>query len=105
LVEGPNRLIYFWKRTIQDDPLPNLCPAVALLFKAALIQVSDYRLLGASGFYKNKNQKFNILSGLFQEKIPGRVGTPLIFFYLGGGRKAYFFSGGCQISFPQAHGC
>ena len=37
--------------------------------------------------------------GLFQEKIPGRVGTPLIFFYLGGGRKTYFFSGGCcQIS-------
>ena len=26
--------------------------AVALLLKAALIQVSDYRLLGASGFYK-----------------------------------------------------
>jgi hypothetical protein len=25
--------------------------AVALLLKAALIQVSDYRLLGASGFY------------------------------------------------------
>ena len=38
-------------------------------------------------------------SGLFQEKIPGRVGTPLILFYLGGGRKTYFFSGGCcQIS-------
>jgi hypothetical protein len=45
-----------------DGPLPNLCPAVtlshqdgrhsavALLLKAALIQVSDYRLLGASGF-------------------------------------------------------
>ena len=43
-----------------DDPLPKLCPAVALshqdghhnavalLLKAALIQVSDYRLLGAS---------------------------------------------------------
>jgi hypothetical protein len=28
-----------------------------------------------------------------------RVGKPLIFFYLGGGRKSYFFSGGCyQIS-------
>jgi hypothetical protein len=45
-----------------DSPLPKLCPAVALsrqdgrhsavalLLKAALIQVSDYRLLGASGF-------------------------------------------------------
>jgi len=45
-----------------DGPLPKLCPAVAvsrqdgrhsavaLLLKAALIQVSDYRLLGASGF-------------------------------------------------------
>jgi hypothetical protein len=46
-----------------DGPLPKLCQAVAvsrqdghhsavvLLLKAALIQVSDYRLLGASGFY------------------------------------------------------
>jgi hypothetical protein len=45
-----------------DGPFPKLCPAVvlshqdgrhsavALLLKAALIQVSDYRLLGASGF-------------------------------------------------------
>ena len=45
-----------------DGPLPKLCPAVALshqdgrhsavalLLKAALIQVSDYRLLAASGF-------------------------------------------------------
>jgi hypothetical protein len=44
-----------------DGPLPKLCPAVALshqdgrhsavalLLKAALIQVSDYRFLGASG--------------------------------------------------------
>jgi hypothetical protein len=44
-----------------DGPLPKLCPAVALsrqdgchsavalLLKAALIQVSDYRLLGAFG--------------------------------------------------------
>jgi hypothetical protein len=46
-----------------DGPLPKWCPAVALsrqdghhsavalLLKAALIQVSDYRLLGASGLY------------------------------------------------------
>ena len=46
-----------------DGPLPKLCPAVALshqddrhsavalLLKAALIQVSDYRLLGASCYY------------------------------------------------------
>ena len=44
-----------------DGPLPKLCPAVAfshqdgrhsavaLLLKTALVQVSDYRLLGASG--------------------------------------------------------
>jgi len=44
-----------------DGPFPKLCPevalshqdgchsAVALLLKAALIQVSDYSLLGASG--------------------------------------------------------
>jgi hypothetical protein len=47
-----------------DGPLPKLCPAVALsrqdgrhsavalLLKAALIQVSDYKLLGASGFFR-----------------------------------------------------
>ena len=46
-----------------DGPFPKLCPAVALshqdgrrsvvalFFKAALIQVSDYRLLGASGSF------------------------------------------------------
>jgi hypothetical protein len=45
-----------------DGPFPKLClavalshqdgrhSAIALLLKAALIQVSDYRLLGASGF-------------------------------------------------------
>jgi hypothetical protein len=45
-----------------DGPLAKWCPAIALsrqdgrysavvlLLKAALIQVSDYRLLGASGF-------------------------------------------------------
>jgi hypothetical protein len=45
-----------------DGPFPKLCPAVtlshqdghhsavALLLKAAFIQLSDYRLLGASGF-------------------------------------------------------
>jgi hypothetical protein len=49
-----------------DGPLPKWCPAVALsrqyghhsavalLLKAALIQVSDYRLLGASGFTKQR---------------------------------------------------
>jgi hypothetical protein len=48
-----------------DGPLPKWCPAVALsrqddrhsavalLLKAALIQVSDYRLLGASGLFHN----------------------------------------------------
>jgi hypothetical protein len=46
--------------------------------------------------YKHKKI---VYKGLFQKKIPNRVGTPLIFFYLGGGRKMYFFSGGCcQIS-------
>jgi hypothetical protein len=59
-----------------DGPLPKLCPAVALsgqdgrhsavalLLKAAFIQVSDYRLLGASGFVsarylKNKMSDLN----------------------------------------------
>jgi hypothetical protein len=47
-----------------DGPLAKWCPAVALsrqdgrqsavalLLKAALIQVSDYRLLGASGCFR-----------------------------------------------------
>jgi hypothetical protein len=50
-----------------DGPFPKLCPAVALshqdgrhsavalLLKAALIQVSDYRLLGASGCFVQTN--------------------------------------------------
>jgi hypothetical protein len=49
-----------------DGPLPNLCPtvalshqdgrhsAIALVLKAALIQVSDYRLLGALVLFLNK---------------------------------------------------
>jgi hypothetical protein len=49
-----------------DGHLPKLCPAVALshqdgrhsavalLLKAALIQVSDYRRMGASGFNKRQ---------------------------------------------------
>jgi hypothetical protein len=53
-----------------DGPLPKLCPAVtlshqdghhsavALLLKAALIQVSDYRLLGASGSVLKKCKKY-----------------------------------------------
>ena len=52
-----------------DGPLPKLCLAVALshqdgrhsavvlLLKAVLIQVSDYRLLGASGFCSHILQK------------------------------------------------
>jgi hypothetical protein len=55
-----------------DDPLPKWCPAVALsrqdgrhsavalLLKAALIQVSDYRLLVASG-YLSQESKHSIL--------------------------------------------
>jgi hypothetical protein len=61
-----------------DGPLPKLCPAVvlshqdgchsavALLLKAALIQVSDYRLLGASGFIKLKT-KINTFHLIFQK--------------------------------------
>jgi hypothetical protein len=60
-----------------DGPLPKLCPAVAfsrqdgrhsavaLLLKVALIQVSDYRLLGASGFIKFSN--LNTFRPLFQK--------------------------------------
>jgi hypothetical protein len=49
IFEGPNRRTHFWKITIQWLFHQNF---VALLLKAALIQVSDYRLLGASGFLK-----------------------------------------------------
>jgi hypothetical protein len=61
-----------------DGPLPKLCPAVALshqdgcysavalLLKAALIQVNDYRVLGASGLelYKNKFKNLIAVGGL-----------------------------------------
>jgi hypothetical protein len=52
-----------------DGPLPKWCPAVALsrqdgrhsavvlLLKAALIQVSDYRLLGASGLFNKFHEE------------------------------------------------
>jgi hypothetical protein len=55
-----------------DGPLLKLClavtlshqdghhSAVALLLKAALIQVSDYRLLGAAGFVVAKNGLFSL---------------------------------------------
>jgi hypothetical protein len=56
-----------------DGPLPKLCPAVtlsqqdghhsavALLLKAAVIQVSDYRLLGASGYIPNELTKYQVM--------------------------------------------
>ena len=59
-----------------DGPLPKLCPAVALfhqdgrhsavalLLKAALIQVSDYMVLGASGFFDDTLASNNILFGV-----------------------------------------
>jgi hypothetical protein len=58
-----------------DGPLPKWCPAVALsrqddrhsavalLLKAALIQVSDYRLLGASGFVDSLPLVTQIIKG------------------------------------------
>jgi hypothetical protein len=61
-----------------DGPLPKLCPAVvlshqdghhsavALLLKAALIQVSDYRLLGASGY----RAQFAKLDTILEEDHP-----------------------------------
>jgi hypothetical protein len=57
-----------------DGPLPKWCPAVALsrqdgrhsavalLLKAALIQVSDYRLLGASGFLTSKVEEWLMMT-------------------------------------------
>jgi hypothetical protein len=62
-----------------DGPLPKLRPAVAishqdghhsavvLLLKAALIPVSDYRLLGASGFIKFSN--FNTFRLIFKKNV------------------------------------
>jgi hypothetical protein len=62
-----------------DGPLPKWCPAVALsrqdghhsavalLLKAALIQVSDYRLLGASGYLSSKCKfEFTGLNQIFE---------------------------------------
>jgi hypothetical protein len=63
--------------TSLDGPFPKLClavtlsrqdgrhSAVALLLKAALIQVSDYRLLGASAL--SNFQNFNTFHPLFQK--------------------------------------
>jgi hypothetical protein len=60
-----------------NGPLPKWCPAVALsrqdghhsavalLLKAALIQVSDYRLLGASGL--------NVVYMLIELLIPDKM--------------------------------
>jgi hypothetical protein len=59
-----------------DGPFPKLCPAVvlshqdgrhsavALLLKAALIQVSDCRLMGVSGYNIVASTPFNQLSVL-----------------------------------------
>ena len=78
-----------------DGPLPKWCPAVALsrqdghhsavalLLKAALIQVSDYRLLGASGIHIEHICTFFVT--FFSATIDGRdlifghklhIGTP-----------------------------
>jgi hypothetical protein len=50
-----------------DGPFPKLCPAVtlshqdgchsavALILKAALVQMSDYRFMGASGYFIQKH--------------------------------------------------
>jgi hypothetical protein len=50
-----------------DGPFPKLCPAVtlshqdgchsavALILKAALVQMSDYRFMGASGYFTRKH--------------------------------------------------
>ena len=65
-----------------DGPLPKWYPAfalsrqdghhsaVALLLKAALIQVSDYRLMGASGCISNQQKIFlRTIQGTFQPNL------------------------------------
>jgi hypothetical protein len=77
-----------------DGPLPKLCPAVtlshqvgrhsavALLLKAALIQVSDYRLLGASGYCTGSYSylKNQIVFHLIWKKILYRMGMDHMFY-------------------------
>ena len=80
-----------------DGPLPKLCPAVALshqdghhsavtlLLKAALIQVSDYRLLGASGtffpsIFQSVKGIFTVYFSLFFSLL--KVFLQFIFFYI-----------------------
>jgi hypothetical protein len=77
------------------DKNPKLCPtvalshqdghhsAVALLLKAALIQVSDYRLLGDSGFFFQQSL-VEIGSVVSEEKIFLNFIPPFFYFYLGG---------------------
>jgi hypothetical protein len=74
-----------------DGPLPKLClavtlshqddrhSAVALLLKAALIQVSHYRLLGASGLYNIQctSTNFQIFSNSIDYKTDRFFGKAL----------------------------
>jgi hypothetical protein len=67
-----------------DGPLPKLCQAVALsrqdgrhsavalLLKAALIQVSDYRLLGASGLDSSPVKPFGQMNRNLVGSIYGK---------------------------------
>jgi hypothetical protein len=68
-----------------DGPLPKWCPAVALsrhdgrhsavalLLKAALIQVSDYRLLGASGYSIYNTSDFRFFVVLVKSDLSAAV--------------------------------
>jgi hypothetical protein len=66
-----------------------------VVFIQVLIRKNRFNMASSWSLYRSGHAHL----GLFQEKIPSRVETPLIFFYLGGGRKTYFFSGGCGRQF------
>jgi hypothetical protein len=98
-----------------DGPLPKLCPAVALshqdcrhsavalLLKAALIQVSDYRLLGASGF----QTLAKMASGLKQVLAKMKYSSPClasdIFVKLANKYQIPYFTDDRSIFFPPQH--
>jgi hypothetical protein len=84
-----------------DGPLPKWCPAVALfrqdgrhsavalLLKAALIQVSDYRLLGASGCSQTTLSTFLIY--FLCPYVPVQCLKKMVFNFLMGDEVFFYF--------------
>jgi hypothetical protein len=89
-------LICIQSELLLDGPLPKLCPvvvlspqdgcrsAVALLLKTTLIQVSDYRLLGASGFIigSHLGGRARLPDTILEEDHPMTIPSKLVFMWI-----------------------